>query len=55
MSTGISGDDYNTITYSDDSGDIKSYSGNMSTPAGITRIGSIYKNNDGSISFTRQR
>ena len=54
ISTGASGNDYNTITYVDKSGNIKSGKGNNSTPAGITKITGtgIYH---GYPSFTRGR
>lgn len=38
ISTGASGDDYNTITYVDKKGTIRSGAGNNSTPAGISVI-----------------
>lgn len=38
ISTGASGNDYNTITYVDKQGNIKDKQGNNSTPAGITQI-----------------
>ena len=38
ISTGTSGNDYNTITYVDDKGKIIDGKGNNSTPAGITQI-----------------
>lgn len=54
ISTGISGNDYNTITYLDTDGTIKNNAGNNSTPAGITQITSkgTYHNLP---SFTRGR
>ena len=54
INTGLSGDDYNTITYVDKNGKIKSDEGNMSTPAGITEISgfSTYHNQP---SYTRKR
>lgn len=39
--SGKSGDDYNTITYTDDKGGIVNYAGNNSTPAGITKISGV--------------
>lgn len=54
ISTGISGDDYNTITYVDKNGTIRNNAGNNSTPAGIsviTGVGSYH----GFPSFTRGR
>ena len=52
--TGLSGDDYNTVTYTDDGDNLQDGSGNMSTPAGITVIsgGGTYH---GVPSFTRAR
>ena len=41
INTGLSGDDYNTITYTDKLGKIKNSEGNMSTPAGITEISGL--------------
>lgn len=41
ISTGVSGDDYNTITYVNSNGHIISGKGNNSTPAGITYITGI--------------
>lgn len=54
ISTGASGDDYNTITYVDKFGKIINGKGNNSTPAGITKITgtSTYH---GFPSFTRGR
>ena len=54
INTGLSGDDYNTITYVDKNGKIKSDEGNMSTPAGITEISGLgtYHNQP---SYTRKR
>ena len=54
IATGLSGDDYNTITYIDKKGKIKDSEGNMSTPAGITEINDIgtYHNQP---SYTRKR
>lgn len=54
ISTGKSGNDYNTITYVDEKGIIRSGKGNESTPAGITKITGtgIYH---GIPSFTRGR
>lgn len=54
IASGASGNDYNTITYTDDSGELKDMMGNNSTPAGITYIGNI-SNYHGLPSFTRQR
>lgn len=54
IASGASGNDYNTITYTDDSGELKDMMGNNSTPAGITYIGSI-SDYHGLPSFTRQR
>lgn len=54
ISTGKSGDDYNTVTYVDKNGKIKDGKGNNSTPAGITTItgkGTYH----GSPSYTRGR
>lgn len=54
ISTGLSGDDYNTITYVDKKGTIRNNAGNNSTPAGISVItgeGSYH----GYPSFTRGR
>lgn len=54
ISTGKSGDDYNTITYVDSKGHIRNNAGNNSTPAGITFItgkGTYH----GFTSFTRGR
>nr|DAG89494.1 MAG TPA: LysM [Crassvirales sp.] len=54
ISTGLSGNDYNTVTYVDENGKIRNMMGNNSTPAGITRIGGqgVYH---GYPAFTRQR
>lgn len=41
ISTGLSGNDYNTITYVNSNGTIRNGVGNNSTPAGVTRISSI--------------
>lgn len=41
ISTGVSGDDYNTVTYTDEKGNILSGQGNESTPAGILRISGV--------------
>lgn len=38
IQTGGSHDDFNTITYTDKNGKLRSHQGNNSTPAGITRI-----------------
>lgn len=38
IATGKSGDDYNTITYVDKNGNLIDGAGNMSTPAGISRV-----------------
>ena len=38
IQTGGSHDDFNTITYTDENGKLRSHQGNNSTPAGITRI-----------------
>lgn len=38
ISTGLSGNDYNTITYVDEKGTIRNNAGNNSTPAGISVI-----------------
>lgn len=38
FSTGASGNDYNTITYTDKNGNIRNMQGNNSTPAGILEI-----------------
>ena len=54
ISTGLSGDDYNTITYVDANGHIKHGAGNNSTPAGITTIRNVGLYH-GSPSFIRQR
>ena len=54
ISTGESGNDYNTITYTDSKGNIRNKAGNNSTPAGISVItgtGSYH----GFPSFTRGR
>lgn len=54
ISTGASGNDYNTITYVDEQGRIRNNQGNNSTPAGILEISgkSTYH---GYPSFTRAR
>lgn len=54
FSTGQSGEDYNTVTYTDKNGNIINKKGNNSTPAGITEISGkgIYH---GYPSFTRAR
>ena len=54
VSTGVSGEDYNTITYYDTDGTIKNGAGNNSTPAGITQITSKNTYHD-LPSFTRGR
>ena len=41
ISTGLSRNDYNTITYTDKNGELRDYAGNNSTPAGITEISSV--------------
>ena len=41
ISTGASGDDYNTITYMGKSGEIENNAGNNSTPAGILKVSSV--------------
>lgn len=38
FATGLSGNDYNTVTYVDENGKIKNNAGNNSTPAGILEI-----------------
>lgn len=38
IATGKSGDDYNTITYVDEDGNLIDGAGNMATPAGISRV-----------------
>lgn len=53
ISTGLSGDDYNTITYTKD-GNLINYAGNNSTPAGITTIKNVGLYH-GSPSFIRGR
>lgn len=53
ISTGLSGDDYNTITYQKD-GKIVNFAGNNSTPAGITTIKNVGLYH-GSPSFIRGR
>lgn len=54
FSTGVSGNDYNTITYTDKNGNIRNMQGNNSTPAGILEISGkgMYH---GYPSFTRAR
>ena len=54
FSTGASGNDYNTITYTDKNGNIRNMQGNNSTPAGILEISGkgMYH---GYPSFTRAR
>lgn len=54
FATGASGEDYNTITYTDDNGRIISGKGNNSTPAGILEI-SGKGTYHGHPSFTRAR
>lgn len=55
ISTGLSGNDYNTITYTGGGGgDIRNYEGNNSTPAGILGISGTGKYHN-SPSFTRAR
>ena len=54
IATGASKEDYNTITYQDAKGHIIDNAGNMSTPAGISRIASVGKDY-GAPSFVRQR
>lgn len=54
ISTGKSGNDYNTITYVDQRGHIISGKGNESTPAGITKITGV-STYHGFPSFTRGR
>ena len=54
ISTGKSGNDYNTITYVDSRGKIRNNAGNNSTPAGITYITGKGKYH-GFTSFTRGR
>lgn len=54
ISTGASGDDYNTITYVNPDGSIRNMAGNNSTPAGITTIKSVGLYH-GSPSFIRAR
>lgn len=41
ITSGLSGNDYNTITYKSKNGSIQNYAGNNSTPAGITYITGI--------------
>ncbi len=41
ISIGLSGQDYNTVTYSDGQGNLKNYAGNNSTPAGISVIRAV--------------
>jgi len=54
LSFGQSGNDYNTKTYTDTSGSLKDSEGNMSTPAGITKITSAFTYH-GYPAFTRAR
>lgn len=54
FSTGASGNDYNTITYTDKNGNIRNMQGNNSTPAGILEI-SGKGTYHGYPSFTRAR
>lgn len=54
ISTGLSGEDYNTITYINSDGTIRNNQGNNSTPAGITTIRNVGLYH-GSPSFIRQR
>lgn len=54
ISTGKSGNDYNTITYVNEKGHIISGKGNESTPAGITKITGVGEYH-GYPSFTRGR
>ena len=54
ITTGRSGDDYNTVTKTTSSGDLIGDAGNMSTPAGITTITSV-NTYHGSPSYTRGR
>lgn len=54
ISTGASGDDYNTITYVNPDGSIRNKAGNNSTPAGITTIKNVGLYH-GSPSFIRAR
>jgi LysM repeat protein len=54
INTGASHNDYNTITYTDDSGRIKNMEGNLSTPGGITIVSGAGTYH-GYPSFTRAR
>ena len=54
INTGASKNDYNTITYTDEKGQIRDMMGNNSTPAGITVISGIGEYH-GYPSFTRSR
>lgn len=54
ISTGASGNDYNTITYVNPDGSIRNKAGNNSTPAGITTIRNVGLYH-GSPSFIRAR
>lgn len=54
FATGLSGNDYNTVTYTNDSGKLINNAGNNSTPAGILEI-SGKGNYHGYPSFTRAR
>lgn len=54
ITTGRSGDDYNTVTKTTSSGDLIGDAGNMSTPAGITIITGV-NTYHGSPSYTRGR
>ena len=54
FATGLSGNDYNTVTYVDENGKIKNNAGNNSTPAGILEI-SGKGTYHGFPSFTRAR
>ena len=54
INTGLSGNDYNTITYVDKDGNIRDMQGNNSTPAGITVISGVGTYH-GVPSFTRSR
>lgn len=51
---GKSGNDYNTVTYTDKKGKLIDSAGNMSTPAGISMISGI-TNYHGHVAFTRAR
>jgi murein tripeptide amidase MpaA len=54
ISTGVSGDDYNTVTYTGGGKGLENFKGNNSTPAGITRISSITEYH-GAPAFQRAR